>query len=177
VKRLSAKIRHKAEKVKLLLLDVDGVLTDGRIIIDDFGVETKQFDVRDGLGIGLLMRAGIQIGFITGRSSAVVQHRASELGVGLVYQRVENKLETYRLIQKNSSLEDEQIAYAGDDVVDLPVLRHAGFSITVRDGWPELFSSVDYVTSAKGGRGAVREIAELVLTAQNKWSELVQRLV
>jgi len=175
VKRLSAKIRHKAEKVKLLLLDVDGVLTDGRIIIDDFGVETKQFDVRDGLGIVLLMRFGIQVGFITGRSSAVVQHRASELGVRIVYQRVGNKLETYRSIRENSSLQDEQIAYAGDDVVDLPVLRHVGLSITVSNGWPELFSSVDYVTSAKGGRGAVREIAELVLNAQNKWSELVDR--
>lgn len=175
MKRLSAKIRHKAEKVKLLLLDVDGVLTDGRIIIDDFGVETKQFDVRDGLGIVLLMRLGIQVGFITGRSSAVVQHRASELGVRIVYQRVENKLETYRSIRENSSLQDEQIAYAGDDVVDLPVLRHVGLSITVSNGWPELFSSVDYVTSAKGGRGAVREIAELVLNAQNKWSELVDR--
>ena len=175
MKRLSAKIRHKAEKVKLLLLDVDGVLTDGRIIIDDFGVETKQFDVRDGLGIVLLMRLGIQVGFITGRSSAVVQHRASELGVRIVYQRVENKLETYRSIRENWSLQDEQIAYAGDDVVDLPVLRHVGLSITVSNGWPELFSSVDYVTSAKGGRGAVREIAELVLNAQNKWSELVDR--
>ena len=175
MKRLSAKIRHKAEKVKLLLLDVDGVLTDGRIIIDDFGVETKQFDVRDGLGIVLLMRLGIQVGFITGRSSAVVQHRASELGVRIVYQRVENKLETYRSIRENSSLQDEQIAYAGDDVIDLPVLRHVGLSITVSNGRPELFSSVDYVTSAKGGRGAVREIAELMLNAQNKWSELVDR--
>jgi 3-deoxy-D-manno-octulosonate 8-phosphate phosphatase (KDO 8-P phosphatase) len=175
VKRLSVKIRQKAEKIKLVLLDVDGVLTDGRIIINDLGVETKLFNVRDGLGIVLLMSTGIQVGFVTGRSSAVVQHRATDLGVGIVYQGVENKLETYRLIQRNCSLHDEQIAYAGDDVVDLPVLRLAGFSITVKDASAELFSAVDYVTTAKGGWGAVREIAELILTAQNRWSELVER--
>jgi 3-deoxy-D-manno-octulosonate 8-phosphate phosphatase (KDO 8-P phosphatase) len=135
-------------------------------------VETKYFNVRDGQGISLLMRSGIEVGFLTARSSSVVRHRARDLGVRLVFQGVQNKLQTYETIKRKASLKDEQIAYVGDDFIDLPVLRHVGLAISVRDGWSELTDSVDYVTTAKGGRGAVREVAELLLKAQGKWSNL-----
>lgn len=175
MKPIPASVRRKAAKIKLLLLDVDGVLTDGRIIIDDRGVETKQFHVRDGQGIALLKRAGIEIGFITGRSSAVVRHRAKDLGVGLVYQGVANKLSCYEEITRRQGLKDEQIAYVGDDMIDLPVLLRAGLAFSVADGWPGLSSTVDYVTAAAGGQGAVREVAELLLKAQGKWPKLTSR--
>jgi 3-deoxy-D-manno-octulosonate 8-phosphate phosphatase (KDO 8-P phosphatase) len=172
VKSIPALVLRKAVKIKLLLLDVDGVLTDGRIIIDDRGVETKQFHVRDGQGIALLKGAGIEIGFITGRSSAVVRHRAKDLGVGLVYQGVANKLACYEEIKRQQSLKDEQIAYVGDDMIDLPVLLRVGLAISVADGWSDLSAAVDYVTDSAGGQGAVREVAELLLKAQRKWPKL-----
>jgi 3-deoxy-D-manno-octulosonate 8-phosphate phosphatase (KDO 8-P phosphatase) len=169
VKPISLRVRAKAKKIQLLLLDVDGVLTDGRIIIDDRGVETKQFHVRDGQGISLLLRAGIDVGFITARSSRSVRCRAQELGVRLVRQAVKNKLQTYNEIKRSRRFEDAQIAYMGDDLVDLPVLRQAGLSICVADSWPELISRIDMVTAALGGQGAVREVADFLLKAQGKW--------
>jgi 3-deoxy-D-manno-octulosonate 8-phosphate phosphatase (KDO 8-P phosphatase) len=169
VKRIAVLVRRKARKIKLLLLDVDGVLTDGRIIIDDRGVESKEFHVRDGQGIALLMRSGIDVGFITGRSSNVVRHRARDLGVTLVYQGVTNKLACYAAIKRQRNLTDDQIAYVGDDLIDQPVLSQVGLGISVADGWPELHAAVDYTTEAWGGKGAVREVAELLLKAQGKW--------
>src|SRR6266576_103609 len=174
VKRISSNVRVKAKKIQLLLLDVDGVLTDGRIIIDERGVETKQFHVRDGQGIALLLRSGIDVGFITSRSSRSVRRRAQELGVRLVRQAVKNKLQTYNEIKRARRFEDAQIAYMGDDLVDLPVLRQAGLSICVADSWPELISRVDMVTAALGGRGAVREVADFLLKAQGKWSSVTK---
>jgi len=176
VKRISAGVRRKAKKILLLLLDVDGVLTDGRIIIDDRGVETKQFHVRDGQGISLLMRAGIEVGLITARSSPSVRHRAKELGIRLARQGVRDKLVAYEEIKRRQGLGDSQIAYVGDDVLDIPLLRTAGFAVSVADGAPELRSAVDWVTAAAGGQGAVREVAELLLKSQNKWSDLINEL-
>jgi 3-deoxy-D-manno-octulosonate 8-phosphate phosphatase (KDO 8-P phosphatase) len=169
VKRISTAVRNKARAIKLLLLDVDGVLTDGRIILDDRGVETKHFDVRDGQGIVLLMRAGIEVGLITARTSKAVRYRAKELGLRIVRQGIQNKNITYREIRRQSGLAATQIAYIGDDIGDLEILRRVGLAVTVKDGWEELFQSVDYVTERPGGRGAVREVAELLLKAQNKW--------
>ncbi len=175
MKRISSEIRKKARKIKLLLLDVDGVLTDGGIVMDDRGEETKRFDVRDGHGIRLLMRAGIQVGFITGRSSKVVNHRAKDLGIRMVYQKVYNKIEVYQKIKRKTGLKDHEIAYVGDDVVDLPILRRVGLAMTVRDCWGGLKRVVDYIPVEGGGRGAVREIVELLLMAQGKWGEITQR--
>lgn len=172
MKRVSGPLRQKARKIRLLLLDVDGVLTDGRIIIDDRGVETKQFHVRDGQGIALLRRAGIEVGVITGRRSKAVRHRAHELGIRLVYQGVENKLQAYRRVAAKTRLSRGQIAYVGDDVNDLSILKEAGLAITVKDGWPGLLPFADWVTENTGGNGAVREVAELLLQAQGKWTEL-----
>jgi 3-deoxy-D-manno-octulosonate 8-phosphate phosphatase (KDO 8-P phosphatase) len=159
----------KAAKIKLLLLDVDGVLTDGRIVIDDRGVETKHFNVRDGQGIALLKAAGIEIGIITGRTSQVVRHRAKDLGVRLVFQGVKDKLPVYQGIKRRTGLVDEQIAYMGDDYGDWALLREVGLALTPRDGWAELHPRVDLVTRSNGGAGAVREVAELLLKAQRKW--------
>jgi 3-deoxy-D-manno-octulosonate 8-phosphate phosphatase (KDO 8-P phosphatase) len=175
VKRISAAVRRKAKKIRLLLLDVDGVLTDGRIIIDDRGVETKQFHVRDGQGITLLRRSGVGVGIITGRSSKVVKHRAKELGIKIVRQGVEDKLAAYAEIRSKVQLSDDQIAYVGDDIVDLPILRKTGLAIAVRDSWTGLEPYVDLVTEMGGGNGAVREVAELILKAQGKWSSPAKR--
>ena len=168
MKRISTAVRHKARAIKLLLLDVDGVLTDGRIILDDRGVETKHFDVRDGQGIVLLMRAGIEVGLITARNSKAVRYRAKELGLRIVRQGIKNKATTYGEIRRQSGLADTQIAYIGDDIGDVEILRRVGLAVTVKDGSEEIFRSVDYVTERPGGRGAVREVAELLLKAQNK---------
>ncbi|MBI1997240.1 MAG: HAD-IIIA family hydrolase [Deltaproteobacteria bacterium] len=161
-------MRKKVQEIKLLLLDVDGVLTDGGIYIDDRGVESKRFDVRDGQGITLLKRAGIKVGVISGRSSGAVRRRAAELGVKLLYQGVRDKSETYERIKTRTGLKDEQIAYMGDDIMDIPILRAVGWAITVPNGWPGVRPVVDYVTEAKGGRGAVREISELIISTQNQ---------
>jgi len=175
VKRIPLKVRNKAKKIKLLLLDVDGVLTDGGIFIDDRGYETKRFDVRDGQGIAQLKRADIEVGFITGRSSKAVHHRARELGVKIVHQGVQDKADIYKRIKQKNRLTDEQIAYMGDDVADLPILRKVGLAFTVRDSWSGIKSEAHYVTQSSGGKGAVREVSELLLRAQNIWNDLEKK--
>jgi 3-deoxy-D-manno-octulosonate 8-phosphate phosphatase (KDO 8-P phosphatase) len=171
VKTVSPSFQAKARKIKLLLLDVDGVLTDGGIYIDDRGVETKRFDVRDGQGITLLQRAGIRAGMVTGRCSEIVRHRARELGVEIVYQGVADKALVYEEIKQRIGLGDDEIAYMGDDIGDLPVLRRAGLAFTVRQS-SVARSKVDYVTQARGGHGAVREVADLLLRANGAWKNL-----
>ena len=165
----------KLAKIKLLLLDVDGVLTDGRIIYDSQGNELKAFDVKDGHGLKMIQRSGIQVGIITGRSSEVVRRRAAELGIEILYQGALRKLEPYREILNQYGLSDEQIAYVGDDIVDLPILRRVGFSATVADAIPDVLPLVDYVTTRPGGRGAVREVCDLLLRASGQWDELTKR--
>jgi 3-deoxy-D-manno-octulosonate 8-phosphate phosphatase (KDO 8-P phosphatase) len=169
VQRITAAVRKKAGRIKLLLLDVDGVLTDGRIVVDHRGREIKSFDVRDGQGIRLLQRAGIQVGIVSGRSSAAVNHRAKELGIKLVYQDADDKLVAYEKIKRATGLSDMEVAYVGDDLVDLPLLRRVGLAITVNDCWAGLKRLSDHVTTASGGRGAVREVTDLLLRAQLKW--------
>lgn len=165
----------KLAKIKLLLLDVDGVLTDGRIIYDNQGNELKAFDVKDGHGLKMLQRAGIKIGIITGRQSEVVVKRAAELGIEILYQKALNKLDPYNEILAAQGLTDQQVAYVGDDVVDLPILRRVGFSATVADAVPEVLPLVDYVATRPGGRGAVREICDLLLKASGQWDTLTRR--
>ena len=159
--------------MKLLLLDVDGVLTDGGIIIDSRGIETKRFDVKDGQGIALLVRAGITVGFITSRTSRVVTRRAKELGVRIVYQGVRDKADAYKEIKKNTGFQDEQVAFMGDDVPDLVLMGRVGLAVAVKDSWPGVKLRADYVTTAKGGRGAVREVSDLLLKAQKTWRKLL----
>ncbi len=175
MKRNPPGLRKRAAGIELLLLDVDGVLTDGGIVIDDRGVEAKRFDVRDGQGITLLLRAGVEVGFISARTSKLVVRRAKELGVAIVYQAVRDKLETYNVIKRTSGLRDEQIAYMGDDLGDIPVLHVVGLALTVRDGWSGLRNRVHYVTRAQGGYGAVREVCDMLLAAKGKLD--IQKLV
>ncbi len=166
---------QKLQSVKVLMLDVDGVLTDGKIIYTDRGEEIKSFDVRDGHGLKLLMRSGLDVVLLTGRESEVVLHRARDLGIERIYQKVINKIEVYETILARENLLDENIGFVGDDLVDLPVLRRAGFSAAVPDAVPEVLEVVDYVTTKKGGEGAVREICELLLKAQNNWERVTAR--
>ncbi len=161
-------LRKKAKKIKLLLLDVDGVMTDGSIILDNQGNETKAFHVRDGLGIKLAQKAGIQIGIITGRTAEVVNVRARELGIKEVHQGAKDKIVVYETVKKKYGLLDEEVAYMGDDVVDLSILKRVGLAATVADADPMVKPHVDRVTKAEGGRGAVREVINFILTCQGK---------
>jgi 3-deoxy-D-manno-octulosonate 8-phosphate phosphatase (KDO 8-P phosphatase) len=173
--RTQDKIIEKAKAIKLLILDVDGVLTDGRIIYDDKGGELKCFDVKDGHGIKLLMRAGIELGIISGRESRAVGHRARELGISILYQRIFDKVRVYEKILEEKGLADNQVCFIGDDLVDMPLLKRVGFSVAVVDGSEYLKEVVDYVTMKNGGNGAVREVCELILKAQDKWGMLTEK--
>lgn len=162
-------------KIKLLLLDVDGVMTDGRITYDSNGVESKSFDVKDGHGLKLLQRAGIEVGIITGRQSAVVTRRAEELGIELVYQGAKDKLVPFNEILELRGLSPEQVAYVGDDVIDLPVMRRVGFSATVADADEDVKPFADLVTERAGGRGAVREVCDFLLKKTGLWAAVANR--
>jgi 3-deoxy-D-manno-octulosonate 8-phosphate phosphatase (KDO 8-P phosphatase) len=168
-------MQAKLAKIKLLLLDVDGVMTDGRIIYDNHGNELKAFDVKDGHGLKLVQRAGIKTGIITGRRSEVVKRRAAELGFDILYQGALNKLDPYREILAEQGLTDAEVAYVGDDIVDLPILRRVGFSATVADAVEDVLPLVDYVTKHSGGRGAVREICDMLIRARGQWEALTAR--
>ena len=169
------RLLNKIRKVKLLILDVDGVLTDGRIVIDDAGLESKQFDVRDGHGLKMLMRYGIGVVLLTGRRSRVVEHRAAELGITEIHQGILNKAEAFEEILTRRQIAPEETACVGDDVVDIPLLRRTGFSVAVADAVLETRQIVDYVTHHDGGRGAVREVCEVILKAQNRWPDVAAR--
>ena len=158
-----------------MILDVDGVLTDGRIIIDDSGQESKHFDVKDGHGLKLIMRYGIDVVLLTGRSSFVVDHRAKELGIQEVFQGILNKKEFFQQFMEKREILPEEVAYIGDDVVDIPILKRVGFSVTVKDAVDEVKEIVDHITEKPGGRGAVREVCDLILKVQGKWEEVARR--
>lgn len=165
-------LNEKIRTISLLVLDVDGVMTDGKIIIDDMGREIKNFDVKDGHGIKILMRYGIDVVLLTGRRSVVVEHRAKDLGIGEVHQGILNKLEIFEEILRKRSLRYENIAFIGDDIVDIPLLKRVGFSVAVADASEDVKKCVDYITKKRGGNGAVREVCELILRAQGKWVDV-----
>lgn len=164
---------ERARPLKLLLLDVDGVLTDGSIIYTPDGQEIKAFSTRDGLGLRLVQKAGLQVGLITARSSEVVQRRADNLGISLVYQGAGRKLEVYRRILAEQGLTPEQTAYVGDDWLDLPILTRAGLAVAVADAAPEVREVAHYVTEQPGGRGAVREVCDLIVEARGQHAALL----
>lgn len=165
----------RLKKIRLLLLDVDGVMTDGRIIFDSNGVESKFFNVKDGHGIKMLQRAGIEVGIISGRESKVVANRAAELGIERVFQKSLDKLSPYLKILADSGLTDDEVAFIGDDLIDIPVLRRVGFAAAPADAIAEVIPYVHLVTKNSGGWGAVREISDLLLKAQGRWAELTAR--
>jgi 3-deoxy-D-manno-octulosonate 8-phosphate phosphatase (KDO 8-P phosphatase) len=152
--------------IKLLLLDVDGVMTDGGIYYSNSGDEMKRFNTQDGYGIVKFQRTGLQIGIITGRVSKIVERRAKELGITEVYQNFENKIEAYESIKKKFTLTDANIAYIGDDEFDLAVLKCVGFSAAPSDAVPIVKKHVHYVCKQSGGNGAVREVIDLILKDQ-----------
>lgn len=172
---ITKQIRKRAARVRLLVLDVDGVLTDGRIIMDHEGREIKAFDVRDGHGIKLLREAGTEVAVLTGRSSTVVQHRADDLGIPWVQQGVNDKVKAYQEIARAVGIKDEETCFVGDDVVDIPLLKRVGLPVVVADGVHEAKQCALYITQSPGGRGAVREVCDLLLQAQDKWDEIMRR--
>lgn len=159
-------IRERAAKIQLLIFDVDGVLTDGSLYLGDDGQEYKAFHVRDGQGMVMLRESGVRLAVITGRSSRVVQVRMESLGVADIYQGCKEKLPAYEELKQRLALADAQIAYVGDDVVDLPIMRRVGLAVAVGDAHALVRQQAHWCTQANGGRGAAREVCELILDAQ-----------
>ncbi|MBU3948721.1 MAG: HAD-IIIA family hydrolase [Proteobacteria bacterium] len=168
-------VKSKLKQVKLLLLDVDGVMTDGTIIYDDNNIQTQTFYVRDGLGIRLLMLAGIEVGVITGRKSDALHHRCKNLNIRYIYDSVKNKVEILNEVIAKTGIKAEDIAYMGDDLPDVSIMKAVGIPIAVADAHEIIIEISDIVTSAKGGSGAIREISEAILKAQNRWNFVMER--
>ena len=166
---------EKLKRIKLLLLDVDGVLTDGRIIYDDRGAEIKEFHVKDGLGIRMLILADVQVGIVTGRSSPALKHRCGNLGIKILYDGISKKAVVLDEISRSQAVSPDQVAFAGDDLPDLPLMRRVGLSIAVADAHPSVVREADIVTAAKGGNGAVREVCDAILKAQGLWEKALER--
>ncbi|MCE9547865.1 MAG: HAD hydrolase family protein [Planctomycetia bacterium] len=170
-------LQDRMRPIELVLSDVDGVLTDGGIVFDNEGIEIKRFHIRDGLGIRLWQRAGHRFGLVTGRTSHIVQMRAAELGIDIVRQGFEEKLPAVLDLMRELNLRPHQVCYVGDDLPDLPVVRHVGLGVTVADACPELLAAAHFTTSTRGGEGAVRELLEMILKAQGRWDDLIERYV
>ncbi len=166
---------ERAKRVKLLILDIDGVMTDGRIIYSIYGDELKFFDVQDGFGITLLNRAGIKSVIITAKKSRVVKLRAKDLKVAKVYQGYSDKLVPFNRTLRRFRVKPEEVCFIGDDLIDMPVLKRAGFAVSVPNAVEEVKACANFVTSKSGGRGAVREICDMILKAQNKWEPVTSR--
>jgi len=169
-------VLNKLKKIKLLLLDVDGVLTDGGIIYNDNGAETKVFNVKDGLGMRLLMEAGIHLGIITGRRSNALYCRCKDLGINLIYDGVRNKIDVLDALLDQTGVSAEEVAFIGDDLPDLKLMKTIGLSIAVGDAHKMILDNADMVTSANGGHGAVREVCETILKAKGLWENILERL-
>ncbi|MGD0336642.1 MAG: HAD hydrolase family protein [Candidatus Omnitrophota bacterium] len=167
-------LKNKAAKVKLLLLDVDGVLTDGRIIYDSRGRDMKFFDVHDGMGVYALSRLGIKTVLITAKGSKTIRPRARDMRVAEVFENISPKTSILDKILKKYKVSREEVCFAGDDLVDLGLMKLVGFPVAVFNACPEIKQASSYITLREGGRGAVREIAELILKSQNKWEELLK---
>lgn len=165
----TAQIDARAKKTRLFVLDVDGVLTDGRLTYLPGGGEAKTFHVRDGLGIQLLIASGVKVAMISGRESEVVVRRARELGIELLFVGIADKVEAFENAMKETSATDEEVAYVGDDLPDLPLLRRAGLSFAVADAAPEVRAAAHVVLRSGGGQGAVREACERILKAKGAW--------
>jgi 3-deoxy-D-manno-octulosonate 8-phosphate phosphatase (KDO 8-P phosphatase) len=163
-----------AQKIRLLVLDVDGVLTDGSIYYSNSGDELKAFNIQDGLGIKLLQGAGIEVAIITGRNSSLLSRRTTELGIDKVIQGREDKLTALNELLADKTYELDEIAYMGDDLPDLAVIRRVGLGMTVANASPTVAEHARWQSSRDGGRGAVREAAEFILKAQSKFAQAIE---
>jgi 3-deoxy-D-manno-octulosonate 8-phosphate phosphatase (KDO 8-P phosphatase) len=168
-------VQAKASRVRLLLFDVDGVLTTGEVIMHADGSESKGFHIRDGAAIVWAQRAGLTVGLLSARSSGATAHRAAQLAVRIVEQGVKSKIAAYEQIIRDAKVDDRDVAYMGDDLLDLQVLARVGLSAAPADAAPEVRERVDWVSTVAGGRGAVRELVELVLRAQQRWDDVLRQ--
>jgi 3-deoxy-D-manno-octulosonate 8-phosphate phosphatase (KDO 8-P phosphatase) len=168
-------VQAKASAVRLLLFDVDGVLTDGAVLMHADGSESKSFHIRDGAALVWAQRAGLSVGLLSARTSGATAQRAAQLGIRIVSQGVAQKADAYEAICRQAGLEDSAVAFMGDDLLDLPVLSRVGLSAAPADAAPEVRAAVDWVSPSGGGRGAARELIELVLRAQGRWDDVVQQ--
>ncbi len=168
-------LRKLVLPIRMMIFDVDGVLTDGRVIYMDDGSEIKEFDVQDGHGIKLLQRAGIEVALISGRACRAVEQRAIGLGITRVYQGSRVKVEAYERLLADTGLKEHETGFMGDDLIDIPVMRRAGFSVAVPNGVPHIFPYAHYITRAGGGRGAAREVCEMILQFQGLWESVMER--
>jgi 3-deoxy-D-manno-octulosonate 8-phosphate phosphatase (KDO 8-P phosphatase) len=167
----------RVERIKLVLMDCDGVLTDGRIMLLPDGDEQKTFHTRDGHGIVLLHRAGIKTGVISGRTSSLLERRARELGINFLRQGTWNKIKDFEEVLNEAEVSTEETAFIGDDVTDIPLMERVGFAVAVEDAVKETKDAAHYITSNKGGFGAVREVADMILKTQGRWVELMSRYI
>ncbi len=172
---MNAAVKSAVKKIKFIMLDVDGVLTDGGIIIGSDGTEYKNFDVKDGTGMALGRYAGIKFGIMSGRYSKVIAHRAKELKCDVVYQHVLVKIEAYEKFKKDHGYSDDEICFVGDEIIDVPPMEACGFSAAPGDSVAEAKKAADYICRSKGGRGAVRETIELILKTQGLWQKAIAR--
>ena len=170
----AASIERRASRIKLLLMDCDGVLTDGRLWFTEDGDEQKSFNTHDGLGLSLLHRAGLKSGIISGRASKAVTRRAMELGVEFVRQGEPDKIAAFEQLLQQAGVAESEVAFVGDDLPDIPIMKRAELAIAVADAVAETRSVAHYVTRATGGRGAVREVVELILKSQGRWHDLAE---
>ncbi len=172
---LPEELKRRILEVRMMIFDVDGVLTDGKVIYMDDGSEIKEFDVQDGHGIKMLQRAGIEVALISGRACRAVEHRARGLGISRLYQGFTVKTEPYKQLLADTGLKENQTGFMGDDLIDIPVMRRAGFSVAVPNGVPHIFPYAHYVTGARGGHGAAREVCEMILQVQGLWEKSIER--
>lgn len=168
-------ITEKAKQIRLVIFDVDGVLTDGSLIMGDDGQEYKVFDAKDGHGMKMLLASGVEVGIISARNTRVVALRMEHLGIKHVYQGQRDKLKAFDDLKKKLKLETEQVAYVGDDLLDLGIMRQVGLSIAVQDACQEVVAQADWQTAARGGRGAAREICELIMRSQNNFERILSQ--
>ncbi len=171
---MNSELNNKFKQIKLIIFDVDGVLTDGKIVLGEDGNEYKSFHVHDGLGMVMLLQSEIDIAIITARSSQIVASRMKSLGVKHLYQGQHDKELAYKDLKQKSKLDDKEIAYLGDDIIDLPAMKHCGLKLAVQNAHPSLKQISDYVTEKEGGNGAAREVCELLLQAQNKLDNIIK---
>ena len=174
MKDMDKGIIDRARNIKFIMLDVDGVLTDGRIIFSSKGEELKCFNAQDGCAMVLAQKAGIKIVFVTGRTSKIVKRRAKEHNVTEVFQGVINKIEVMNKLMKKYKVTPEEIAFLGDDLVDIAIMKKCGFAVAVADAVPEVKEIAHYLTQRGGGKGAIREILDLIIKAQGKWEEVTK---
>jgi len=174
---MDAALKQRASKIRMLVLDVDGVLTDGKLYFDHAGNEMKAFNTRDGLGMKALQRVGIEVAVITGRKSEAVSYRMNQLGIAHVYQGREDKLDAFLDLLKTTRLDAQQVCFAGDDWIDLPVLMRVGLAVSVADAEDQVKQQAHWITQRNGGHGAVREICNLILKAQGKDQTILDEIL